>query len=297
MRSSLVLITGVSGAGKSVALKALEDAGYYCVDNLPAPVIADLMAHLDAQGEAKVAIAIDARSGKSVADLPHIVTGLKTVNALGEQDQQGRDVRVLFLTANSTALVQRFSETRRRHPLSPSGPMADAQTPSLVEAIERERELVGDLAELGRVIDTSSLSPSKLRAAVKEFIDHDVGGLTLMFESFAFKRGVPLDADLVFDVRFLPNPYYDTALRPLTGLDAPVIEFMQSLPDAERLLADIERFLSDWLPSYQRDHRSYLTVAIGCTGGQHRSVWACEQLAKRLRGQAAHVITRHREME
>lgn len=290
MPQKLVLITGVSGAGKSVALKVLEDAGYYCVDNLPAPVLTDLVSHLAAVGTERVAVAIDARSGDSVVDLPGIVTGLRAYSG-GE-----RIVKLIFLTASTPALVQRFSETRRRHPLSPADAIEGDVTPSLIEAIERERELVGDLAELGMMIDTSDLAAGTLRAWVRDFIGIDNAGLTLMFESFGFKRGVPLDADLVFDLRCLPNPYYDQHLRPLTGLDAPVIEFLEALPEAARMLGDIERFVRDWLPSYVRDHRSYLTVALGCTGGQHRSVWACERLAMQLADATTHVITRHREL-
>ena len=290
MPQKLVLITGVSGAGKSVALKVLEDAGYYCVDNLPAPVLADLVNHLAEVGKERVAVAIDARSGDSVADLPSIVAGLRAFSG-GE-----RLIKLLFLTASTPALVQRFSETRRRHPLSPPDAVEGDLTPSLVEAIDRERELVGELAELGMTIDTSDLATATLRAWVRDLVGIDNDGLTLMFESFGFKRGIPLDADLVFDVRCLPNPYYDPHLRPLTGQDRPVAEFLEALPEANRMIADIEHFVREWLPSYVRDHRSYLTVAIGCTGGQHRSVWACEQLARRLAEATTHVITRHREL-
>ena len=290
MIRKLVLITGVSGAGKSVALKVLEDAGYYCVDNLPAPILPDLVSHLADTPVERVAVAIDARSGESVAELPGIIAGLRTFAGAD------RSVKVLFLTATTTALVQRFSETRRRHPLSPAAPDGSEQTPSLIEAIDRERELVGALAEQGLVIDTSELAPNALRAWVRDAIELEHAGLTLMFESFGFKRGIPLDADLVFDLRCLPNPYYDPALRALTGRDAPVAAFLDHIPEACRMLDDIERFVRDWLPAYIRDHRSYLTVGIGCTGGQHRSVWAAEALARRLADATTLVITRHREM-
>lgn len=294
----LVLITGVSGAGKSVALKVLEDAGYYCVDNLPAPVLPELVEHLEASALDRVAVAIDARSGESVAQLPGIVRRLREVGADG---RSLREVRVLFLTASTASLVQRFSETRRRHPLSPvqagTQTLPAEPTPSLIEAIEREREVVLDLAEIGQVIDTSNLPPARLREWVRDFVGQPTTGMTLMFESFGFKRGIPLDADLVFDIRCLPNPYYELALRPLTGRDAPVVAFLEAIPDARRMVADIERFVRDWLPSYIRDHRSYLTVAVGCTGGQHRSVWACETLAAHLRADGAPAITRHRELD
>jgi UPF0042 nucleotide-binding protein len=289
----LVLITGVSGAGKSVVLRVLEDAGFYCIDNLPAPVLPGLVGHLDGVGEDRVAVAIDARSGNSVAQLPILVQALRAA-----PDDEKTDVRVLFLTADTQTLVQRFSETRRRHPLSPATP-EDLEsfdiTPSLVEAISRERDLVGDLAELGQTIDTSGLAPAKLREWVRDYIGQPTTGLTLMFESFGFKRGIPRDADLVFDVRCLPNPYYDVKLRPLTGMDAPVAEFLAAIPEARQMCDDIERFVRNWLPSYVRDSRSYLTVAIGCTGGQHRSVWCCQTIAPRFLGSASAVIVRHRE--
>lgn len=294
----IILITGLSGAGKSVALKVLEDAGYYCVDNLPPQFLTDVITHLQAQGEAHVAVAIDARSGAAVAELPGMIAGLRAFG--GAQ----RDVRVLFLTASTEALVQRYSETRRSHPLSHLFRNPDGSAPALVEAINREREMVGDLAELGVQMDTSSLQPSKLRHWVKEFIDQPATPLTLMFESFGFKYGIPLDADLVFDIRFLPNPYYDAQLRPQTGKDQAVIDFLEAIPEAQKMYQDIQRFVQDWLPSYVRDNRSYLTIAIGCTGGQHRSVWMSEKLAARFANhpmlrapdRKGLVITRHREM-
>ena len=293
----IVLITGVSAAGKSVALKVLEDAGYYCVDNLPPQFLPEVIAHLENQNERYVAVAIDARSGTAVAELPALIAGLRTYG------RGKRDVRVLFLTASTEALVQRYSETRRSHPLSHVFRNSDGSAPSLVEAINRERDLVGGLAELGSQMDTSHLQPSRLRAWVKEFIEQPATTLTLMFESFGFKYGLPLDADMVFDLRFLPNPYYDLQLRPLTGKDQPVIDFLEAIPEAQKIYHDIQHFLQQWLPSYVRDNRSYMTVAIGCTGGQHRSVWMCEKLAARfshhplLRApdQQGLVITRHRD--
>ncbi|WP_085317594.1 RNase adapter RapZ [Derxia lacustris] len=284
----IVLITGVSGAGKSVALKVLEDSGFYCVDNLPAAFLSELVAHLREQGEEQVAVAIDARSGASVAELPHIIAGLRTY---------GADVRMMFLTASTPELVRRYSETRRRHPLSPTAIGVDADsTPSLIEAIERERDVVGKLAQYGLIVDTTALSAPKLRHWVSDFVGREWTGLTLMFQSFGFKRGLPLDADMVFDLRPLPNPFYDPSLRTLTGRDRPVIDFLESVPDALRLADDIERFVRNWLPAFVRDQRSYLTVAIGCTGGQHRSVWCCERLAKALAAEVPHVIVRHREL-
>src|SRR5215468_6114665 len=224
MPLELVLITGISGSGKSVALNALEDAGYYCVDNLPPRLLPALMQFLanDQASQDRLAVAIDARSSVSLDDMPGIIRDLASEH----------DVRVLFLNASTQSLIQRFSETRRRHPLSGS-PAHDADVgvlTSLAEAIERERELVAGLAEFGHQIDTSNLRANVLRAWVKRFIEQEHTGLALMFESFGFKRGVPLDADFVFDVRTLPNPYYDHLLRPLTGLDQPVIDFLDALP-------------------------------------------------------------------
>ncbi|SDV48209.1 RNase adapter RapZ [Chitinasiproducens palmae] len=280
----IVLITGISGSGKSVALTALEDGGYYCVDNLPPRFLPDLVSFLTNDGRTLLAVAIDARSGMGLIDMPGILTRLR---------EAGHDVRVLFLNASTQALIARFSETRRRHPLSsvnPEGPDA-----SLADAIEGERELLSSLAELGHQIDTSSLRSNTLRAWVKRFAEHDNDHLTLMFESFGFKRGLPLDADFVFDVRSLPNPFYDHQLRALTGLDEPVKRFLGQVPAAAEMISDIHAYLEKWLPTFRDDNRSYLTVAIGCTGGQHRSVYIAQALAARFGGEAQ-VIVRHRDM-
>lgn len=282
----IVLITGVSGSGKSLALNVLEDAGYYCVDNLPSRFLPELAVYLGTQHYTRLAVAIDARSGSSLAELPPIIGGLRRF---------GHDVRVLFLNANTQTLVQRFSETRRRHPLSVTSDDTLSATGSLVEAIEKEREMLSSVTELGHQIDTSNLRASALRRWIREFVQHDQTGLTLMFESFGFKHGVPLDADLVFDVRSLPNPYYDLQLRPLTGRDQPVIDFLSAIPEVDEMINDIGAYLQKWLPSYMRDNRSYLTVAIGCTGGQHRSVFISETLGARFRDEAS-VLVRHREL-
>ncbi|GJG95887.1 RNase adapter RapZ [Cupriavidus pauculus] len=286
----IILITGISGSGKSVALNVLEDAGYYCVDNLPAQFIPDLTAYLADQGYTHLGVATDIRSRESLARLPG------TVRELSANHQ----VQVLFLTANTDALVQRYSETRRRHPLSPqleSG--ADATgSKSLIEAIEMERELLSPLAESAHRIDTSDVRTNTLRSWVKELIHDDSAtgqSLTLLFESFGFKHGVPSDADIVFDVRSLPNPYYDLALRPLTGRDAPVADFLQSQPMVLAMAEDIRAYVEKWLPSFIADNRSYLTVAIGCTGGQHRSVFIAERLANYFRAHG-NVLVRHREL-
>lgn len=279
----LVLVTGLSGSGKSVALNVLEDAGYYCADNLPAQMLPDLVATLRETGIENVAVSIDARTaaaGKGLSEMPQY---------LGNLARFGVTLQALFLTANDDALVRRFSETRRRHPL-------DDGSATIVEYIARERELLAELRGLAHVIDTSDVRPNTLRGWVKDFLGRGQDQqLMLVFASFGFKHGIPLDADLAFDVRPLPNPHYDHTLRPLNGRDAAVIAFLEATPAAQEMLADIEQFVAKWLPAYQRDNRHYLTVAIGCTGGQHRSVYFAEQLAARFTGRAP-VLVRHREI-
>jgi UPF0042 nucleotide-binding protein len=282
----LVLISGMSGSGKSVAIRLLEDTGYYCVDNLPSQFLTQVCAYLSGTGHPEVAVSIDARSEASLSDLPAV---------LGDLRARGHDVRVLFLTASTEALVQRFSETRRRHPLSQRLVLAQGE-PTLEESIEQERELLAPLDMLGHVIDTSGLQPGTLRQWVRGFIEGEQSKLTLAFESFAFKHGVPVAADLVFDVRNLPNPHYDTVLRPLTGLDAPVIAFLDGVEAAQRMIDDIAQFIEKWLPSYVEDGRNYLTVSIGCTGGQHRSPYVVERLAARFGGRDR-VLVRHRVLK
>ncbi|MBK8524855.1 MAG: RNase adapter RapZ [Betaproteobacteria bacterium] len=276
----LVLISGLSGSGKSIALKILEDSGYYCVDNLPSQLLQPLVGQLDQQGYDKVAVAIDIRGGDSIATLPQQLDSLRA---------QDLELQFLFLDAKSEILIKRFSETRRAHPLARDGR-------SLSEAIAEERDRLEGLANLGHHIDTSDIAPATLREWVRQFIEAEPGqGLTLMFESFGFKHGLPLDADFVFDVRCLPNPHYDPVLRPLTGLDESVAEFLDNQPEVHRMREDIRRFVAGWLPSFIRDSRSYLTVAIGCTGGQHRSVFLSEWLAREFAGRAR-VLVRHREL-
>jgi RNase adapter protein RapZ len=274
----LVLISGLSGSGKSIALHVLEDAGYYCVDNLPATLLPPLVRQLREEGYERVAVAIDVRAGTSIAALPQ---QLRDLQALGVP------TRFVFLEARDETLIARFSETRRGHPLS------NADT-TLAEAIVRERGMLENIAGLGNRIDTSSLNPNALRAWILDFVQPAASqGLTLLFESFGYKHGIPLDADLVFDVRCLPNPHYDPALRPLTGRDPEVARFLETQAEVRKMAEDIRRFLAEWLPSYVRDNRSYLTVAIGCTGGQHRSVYLAEWLAGQFRDRAR-VLVRHR---
>ena len=286
MDLDLVLITGMSGSGKSVALHALEDAGYYCVDNLPPELLTPFIALQHEQQATRVAIAMDVRSGVSLPIVPQQLDALR---------QDGVSLRSLFLDATTDALLRRYSETRRRHPLSRQDGRTDApeQERALVQAIELERELLADLRDGADVIDTSIIRPAQLQSYIKALIAAPESALTLVFESFAFKRGVPLDADYVFDVRMLPNPHYVAALRPLTGRDAPVIEWLREYDDVARMYGDIEQFLLRWLDALARDHRSYVTVAIGCTGGQHRSVYLAERLAEAF-GREWRVLVRHR---
>jgi UPF0042 nucleotide-binding protein len=275
----LILITGLSGSGKSVALNVLEDAGFYYVDNLPARLLPQTVGFLAGAGHPRVALSVELRSPEALAELPQ---------QLGDFRARGHDVRVLFLEAKTDTLIKRFSETRRRHPLSDSGL-------TLPECIERERRLLAGLADIAERVDTSDLGPNILRNWVKDFVGVPATGLTLLFESFGFKHGIPLDADFVFDVRCLPNPNYDPRLRILTGRDQPVIEFLGANPETQRMLEDVRRFVADWLPAFERDNRSYITVAIGCTGGQHRSVYFAETLAACFRNRSQ-VLVRHREL-
>lgn len=278
----LIIVTGLSGSGKSIVLKALEDSGYYCIDNLPATLLPQISQHLGAKdpsaaSQDRVAISIDTRSA-ALETLPDNIEQLKT---------QGIAVQVIFLESNVETLVKRFSETRRRHPLS------DGKT-TLAESIQLERDLLTQLADIGHRVDTSDLSANVLRSWVKDFVAHEKSGLTLLFTSFGFKHGIPLDADFVFDVRSLPNPHYDPKLKPLTGKDEPVKSFLESQKSVRTMYDDIRGFIEHWLPSFVQDNRSYLTVAIGCTGGQHRSVYFTEKLGQYFRSEQQKVLIRHR---
>ena len=275
----LFLISGLSGSGKSIALKVLEDSGYYCVDNLPADMLAALVEHLQRAGYSNIAVSIDVRSANSVQRLPPLLQQIK---------QQNVDVHVLFLDAQTDTLVKRFSETRRLHPLSDG-------VRTLPECVSYERELLAEISDIGHHIDTTELNANALRAWIKQFIKLDRARLTLLFQSFGYKHGIPLDSDLVFDVRCLPNPHYNPVLQPLTGRDNAVIEFLDNTPSAQDMFRDIRDFVERWLPSFVADNRSYLTVALGCTGGQHRSVYLAEKLARHFE-QQQQVLVRHREL-
>ncbi len=285
----VVLITGMSGSGKSVALHALEDMGYYCIDNLPPELLLQLVELEERQQVHHIAIAMDVRSAASLPLVPQHLATLR---------ERGIGVKSLFLDADTDTLVRRYSETRRKHPLSQpmQQDIASDTRRVLADAIELERELLATLRQDAYVIDSSVIRSAQLQGHIKALIATPVEQLTLVFKSFAFKRGVPRDADYVFDVRMLPNPHYDPALRNLTGCDAPVIQFLHNRPEVQQMRQQITQFLETWLDALVRDHRSYVTVAIGCTGGQHRSVYMVEQLNAHFAPRWA-TIKRHREME
>ena len=272
----LILVSGLSGSGKSIALAVLEDAGYYCADNLPATLLLEVADFLAEAGHDKIAVSIDARSA-ALAALPENIAQLKS---------RGMECRVIYLEASNPALLRRFSETRRRHPLTRQGL-------TLLEAIERERALLAGVAALGHRIDTSELLPRLLQNWIRDLLGIGPGMLALLFESFAYRDGIPLDADWVLDARMLPNPHYDPQLRPLTGRDRAVIDYLAREAAVARWLEDVRALLARWLPEIVRENRSSVTVAIGCTGGKHRSVYLVEQLADAFRRDWS-VLVRHR---
>jgi UPF0042 nucleotide-binding protein len=280
---SVILITGMSGSGKSVALQWLEDAGFACVDNLPVPLLHDLISHAQRTKTKQLAVAIDARSQGDLRELPQLLETLR---------DSGTAIRVVFLDADDATLIQRYSESRRRHPLADR--MKSSEQPvSLQSCIALERELLDDLHNREHVIDTSGLKPVQLRHWMRDFVQADRPGLIMTLESFAYKQGAPRDADLVFDVRCLPNPHYDPELKPLTGLDKPVQAWLEGFDDVREMVNDIEAFVRKWLPRYTSDTRNYLNIAIGCTGGQHRSVYVVQALAQRFKDQT-NLLMRHR---
>lgn len=281
---SVVLITGMSGSGKSVALQWLEDVGYACVDNLPVSLLPELIANAKRTEHPRLAVAIDSRSQGDLRQLPELLSKLRDPSTA---------IRVIFLDADDATLVQRYSESRRRHPLA-NRVGNSQQSASLQTCIALERELLDELRNREHVIDTSGLKPVQLRHWMRDLVRSDRPGLIMSLESFAYKQGAPRDADLVFDVRCLPNPHYHPELKPLTGMDEPVQQWLEGFDDVGEMIDDIEAFIAKWLPRYTSDTRNYLNVAIGCTGGQHRSVYVVQALAKRLKDQA-NLLTRHRQ--
>jgi UPF0042 nucleotide-binding protein len=282
----LIIVSGLSGSGKSVALAMLEDLDYYCVDNIPAGLLPGFIAYTVRTSEVafrNTAVGVDARNRpEDLADVPRLVAELR---------RSGIGCEVLFLRAQNDKLLERFSETRRRHPLSRSGL-------GLQEALEQEQRLLAPLANAADLmIDTTRLSVHELRELIRErVVERKSGGPSLLFQSFAYRHGVPDDADFVFDARALPNPYWESSLRELTGRDEAVARFMAGYDEATQFLADVTGFLERWLPSLVRSNRSYLTVAVGCTGGQHRSVYLAERLAAHFDGRYGRALIRHRDL-
>ncbi|EMT5955507.1 RNase adapter RapZ [Neisseria gonorrhoeae] len=277
----IVLISGLSGSGKSVALRQMEDLGYFCVDNLPLEMLPSLVSyHIERADETELAVSVDVRSGIDIAQAREQIAYLRGL---------GHRVEVLFVEAEEAVLIRRFSETRRGHPLS-------NQDMTLLESLKKEREWLFPLKEIAYCIDTSKMNAQQLRHAVRQWLKVERTGLLVVLESFGFKYGVPNNADFMFDMRSLPNPYYDPELRPYTGMDKPVWDYLDGQPLAQEMVDDIERFVTRWLPRLEDESRSYVTVAIGCTGGQHRSVYIVEKLARRLKGRYE-LLIRHRQAQ
>ena len=281
----LIVLTGLSGGGKTVALRALEDLEFYCVDNLPSALLPQLVnAVIEGAGKRRrIAVGVDVRNrGADLAHMPEVLSGLAAA---------GVQVHLIFLDCRDEVLIKRYSETRRRHPLATRGV-------SLADAIVEERRLLRPLMAIAeKVIDSSELNVHQLRRLVATGYAQATAGLTLMFQSFAFRRGLPLDADFVFDARCLPNPHWQAHLRPLSGKDAPVREFLEGEPLVGEYFADTVRWLDAWLPRFEQDDRSYMTISVGCTGGRHRSVYLVEKLAAHFRARREGVLVFHRELE
>lgn len=282
---SFFIVSGLSGSGKSIALQALEDMGFYCIDNLPAAMLPDVAKQLTgtkSDALKNVAIGIDARNRAFLGEVPRSLEQLKSL---------GISFSIVFLEAEESMLVKRFKQTRRRHPLT-------GDDTSLLEAIRLEKIILEPISFAATVrIDTTHTTPYDLRQQVHDFAgSQDIEGLTLLFESFGFKHGTPLDADFVFDIRCLPNPYWDAELRKFTGLDEPVVKFLQQHPQVHQMFEDIRTFLKTWLPYFENEQRSYMTIAIGCTGGQHRSVYMVHRLANYFAEQGRITQIRHREL-
>ncbi|MGF1909132.1 RNase adapter RapZ [Vibrio kasasachensis] len=280
----LIVVSGQSGAGKSVALRVLEDLGYYCVDNLPVNLL-DVFVQSIQGSKQNVAVSIDIRN------LPEEPT---LVNNVLSKLKQETDVSVLFLDANKDTLLKRYSETRRIHPLSLS-----QENTSLEQAIEREKGILSPLKEnADLIIDSSNQSLHELSETVRRRVEgRERKDLVMVFQSFGFKYGLPSDADYVFDVRFLPNPHWEPDLRPLTGLDAPIRAFLESHQEVVELKLQVQKFIEHWLPLLEKNNRSYLTVAIGCTGGKHRSVYLTQQIGQYFADLGHQVQIRHTSLE
>lgn len=282
---SFLLVSGLSGSGKSIALHALEDSGFYCIDNLPARLLPHLAQQIQQSGDQpidNVAVGIDVRNREFLKGLP---------DALKELSQAGINYQIIFLEADDAILIKRYKETRRKHPLTD-------EDVSLLEGISLEKGQLNPLSSNATLrVDTTFTTPHQLRQQILDFANSSKSDrLTLLFRSFGFKHGTPLDADYVFDIRCLPNPYWQTELRQYSGLDEPVIEFLEKQTEVHEMFDSICAFLEKWLPSFIQENRSYLTIAIGCTGGQHRSVYLTDRLASYFSGKGIHTQVRHREL-
>lgn len=284
-RPRVIVLSGLSGAGKTVALRAFEDLGFYCVDNLPTTLLPALVAALTAGDRARsahIAVGVDVRSRGDLERLPEALSALTGAGVQAE---------LLFLDSNEEVLLKRYSETRRKHPLSNGAR-------SLPDAIAEERRRLRPLAAIAdRVVDSTEMNVHQLRRAIATGFGASDGESTLLFESFAYRRGLPPDSDFVFDARCLPNPHWDPRLRPLSGKDAAVREFLIAQPLVGHFLDDITRLLEEWLPRFESEDKRYLTVAIGCTGGRHRSVYLAERLSEHFRNKREQVLTFHRELD
>lgn len=281
----LLIISGLSGSGKSTALRTLEDLNFYCIDNLPLSMLPNLATQVHGSHGSimtNTAVGIDART---MLDGPYDIDQI-----LDNIRAQGIDCRIIYFESDNAHLLKRYSETRRRHPLT-------SEELSLAEAIQRERELLSGISAMAsQHVDTSHMTPHDLRDFVTEHLADSAHGMSVLFESFGFKHGVPTEADFIFDARCLPNPHWQPELRPLSGRDKPVQDFLSQQEESNALINDISNFLGNWLPKFEQANRNYLTIAIGCTGGQHRSVYMVDRLAKLFQQQRDNVLIRHREL-
>ena len=275
----VIIISGLSGSGKSIALNALEDNDFYCIDNLPVTLLSNISQHLNHEHQDKVAISVDIRS-IDIEKLPFVIKEIESLSI---------KTKLIYLESSTESIVRRFGETRRRHPLA-------NEKLSLSETIEKERSMLAPLAEIGYKIDTSSMSVNALKKALNELIELKEDHLALQFSSFGYKFGIPLDADFIFDVRCLPNPHYESNLKNLTGLDKPVAEFFQGYNEVNKMYQDINHFVNEWLGSFKKDQRHSLHIAIGCTGGKHRSVYIANKLFTSFYNPKSQVIIRHRDI-
>jgi len=275
----VIIISGLSGSGKSIALNALEDNDFYCIDNLPVTLLSNISQHLNHEHQDKVAISVDIRS-INIEKLPHVIKEIESLSI---------KTRLIYLESSTESIVRRFGETRRRHPLA-------NEKLSLADTIEKERVMLAPLAEIGYKIDTSNMSVNALKKILNELIQLKEGHLALQFSSFGYKFGIPLDADFIFDVRCLPNPHYESDLKNLTGIDKPVADFFQNYKEVDKMYQDINHFVSEWLTAFKNDQRHSLHIAIGCTGGKHRSVYIANKLFTHFSNPKSQVIIRHRDI-